>query len=285
MKANNDFLYRSVQFWGYVRIISQQVGYSQRGTNEVKKPTEKEILLKLEKLDVKIDSDMLLDVMGYIHYRADILNNFVKRQLMDIREAETLFQQLHKIYIQNSYTCKLPLIKQSKDKKIHAYLTGIVNILTESFLREYAMKNGLNYGVDVFFDDDPLSLTYITDNNNYVQGTLSRRFDGAYPKINNPKAIWEIKEYYNTTSFGSRIADGVYETLLDGYEINEISNFISNDIKHFYIIDAYTTWWVGGKSYLCRIIDMLHIGLVDEVIFGKEVFSRWHDVLEELTKE
>ncbi len=29
-------------------------------------------------------------------------------------------------------------------------------------------------------------------------------------------AVWEIKEYYDSITFGSRIADGVYETMLDG---------------------------------------------------------------------
>ena len=38
----------------------------------------------------------------------------------------------------------------------------------------------------------------------------------------NPIAIWEIKEYYYTTTFGSRIADGVYETPLDGMELEEL---------------------------------------------------------------
>ena len=30
----------------------------------------------------------------------------------------------------------------------------------------------------------------------------------------------------------------------------------------------YYTWWQCGRSYLCRIIDMLHMGYVDEVLFG-----------------
>lgn len=29
-----------------------------------------------------------------------------------------------------------------------------------------------------------------------------------------------------------------------------------------------------GRSYLCRIIDMMHMGYVDEVLFGKEVVER-----------
>ena len=46
--------------------------------------------------------------------------------------------------------------------------------------------------------------------------------DGGFPSITNPLAIWEVKEYYYTTTFGSRVADGVYETLLDGMEIEEL---------------------------------------------------------------
>ena len=29
-----------------------------------------------------------------------------------------------------------------------------------------------------------------------------------------------------------------------------------------------------GRSYLCRILDMLHMGYVDEVLFGSEVVDR-----------
>ncbi len=29
-----------------------------------------------------------------------------------------------------------------------------------------------------------------------------------------------------------------------------------------------------GKSYLCRMVDMLHMGYVDEVLFGREVIER-----------
>jgi hypothetical protein len=43
------------------------------------------------------------------------------------------------------------------------------------------------------------------------------------PGTVNPIAIWEIKEYYYTTTFGSRVADGVYETLLDGMELGFLS--------------------------------------------------------------
>jgi hypothetical protein len=89
-------------------------------------------------------------------------------------------------------------------------------------------------------------------------------------------AVWEIKEYYYTTTFGSRVADGVYESLLDGLELEEIRADTKGkiDIKHYLMVDAHYTWWIKGRSYLCRIIDMLHMGYVDEVLFGSEVSER-----------
>ncbi len=95
--------------------------------------------------------------------------------------------------------------------------------------------------------------------------------------------MWEIKEYYYTTTFGSRVADGVYETLLDGMELEELDSALRElsrledrptHIQHILVIDAHYTWWIKGRSYLCRIIDMLHMGYVDEVLFGKEVITR-----------
>ncbi len=118
-----------------------------------------------------------------------------------------------------------------------------------------------------------MELTTFTKNGVAIR-TLSRRVDGAFPSVVNPAAIWEIKEYYYTTTFGSRIADGVYETLVDGMELEELREHENIDCKHFLMVDAYDTWWNMGRSYLCRMIDMLHMGYVDEVLFGREVVDR-----------
>lgn len=40
------------------------------------------------------------------------------------------------------------------------------------------------------------------------------------------------------------------------------------------MVDDYNTWWNMGKSYLCRIVDMLHMGLLSEALFGREVIDR-----------
>jgi hypothetical protein len=47
------------------------------------------------------------------------------------------------------------------------------------------------------------------------------------------------------------------------------------------MFDAYYTWWIKGRSYLCRIIDMLHMGYVDEVLFGAELIARMPDIAKE----
>jgi len=104
--------------------------------------------------------------------------------------------------------------------------------------------------------------------------TLARRVDGTFPGVINPIAIWEVKEYYHTTTFGSRVADGVYETLLDGMELEELNLSEKIHIRHYLFLDDEFTWWVKGRSYLCRIIDMMHMGYVDEVLFGREIVDR-----------
>jgi hypothetical protein len=130
------------------------------------------------------------------------------------------------------------------------------------------------------FDADPHSLTTVTRGNQPLR-TLARRLDGAFPSIVNPIAVWEIKEYYYTTTFGSRVADGVYETLLDGMEIEELQESEKITVKHYLFADSHFTWWACGKSYLCRIIDMLHMGYVDEVLFGREVVSELPRIVKE----
>jgi hypothetical protein len=93
-----------------------------------------------------------------------------------------------------------------------------------------------------------------------------------------------IKEYYYTTTFGSRVADGVYESLLDGLELENLREEEGIDAKHYLMVDAHDTWWNDGKSYLCRIIDMLHMGYVDEVLFGREVIQRLPAIVREWVK-
>jgi hypothetical protein len=68
--------------------------------------------------------------------------------------------------------------------------------------------------------------------------------------------------------------DGVYESLLDGLELEDLREKEGIDCRHYLIVDAHDTWWKDVKPYLCRIVDMMHMGYVDEVLFGREVIDR-----------
>lgn len=209
-----------------------------------------------------VDNDDSLTDFGkllfkYFEFRADVLNNSVQKQLMRKDDAEKEFKRIKK---QWQKKCPLPMNKQTGAKKNHAFLTGMVNMLVEA-----------NIG-DISCDYDPRSLTTITHDSMPLR-TLSRRVDGAFPSVVDPIAIWEVKEYYYTTTFGSRVADGVYETLLDGMELEELEFAAQRKVQHVLFIDDYFTWWECGRSYLCRMIDMLHMGYVDEIVFGREVLT------------
>jgi hypothetical protein len=272
MKANPEFQNQPNEFWACIKLINQKLNYSSDGKVTVPAPEEVKVLFD----ELSLDTTKLFTKKGnltefgknlfkYFQYRADVLNNEVSKLLMDVEEAKALYQKLHKKY---SPTCKIPLNKQKGEKRAPAYFTGIINMLIERHVKGAATVY------------DPRQITAFT-NNNFPARSLSRRVDGSFPHEINPIALWEIKEYYYTTTFGSRIADGVYETMLDGYELKDVRSIVQRDVFHYLMIDSRRTWWEMGKPYLCRIIDMLHMGLITECLFGKEVVQR----IPELVKE
>lgn len=267
LKANPSFLSLPKEFWANVRTISQEVGYTERGTKSIKIPSLKSIRQKFKTLNLStdhiVDADNTLTEFGqclfdYFTFRATVLNDTVQHYFLTKDSAEVEFKRLKK---QLKPKCPLPMNKQKAEKKNHAFLTGMVNMLIEANIDAAPC------------DYDPRSLTTMTHNAMPLR-TLSRRVDGAFPSVVNPIAIWEIKEYYYTTTFGSRVADGVYETLLDGMELEELEAAAQRKVQHILFIDDYFTWWECGRSYLCRMIDMLHMGYVDEIMFGREVLTR-----------
>lgn len=274
MRANVNFQGLDKSFWAHVRSLSQTLGYTARGTDTIKVPTLAEVLGGMKKLDLMSDhliqggkpTEFAQELLDYFAFRADVLNKTVRHQLMDAVAAKAMYEKLLGL---QKYKIAATMNKQKGEKKQVAYLTAIVNMLIES------NSDGIEYA------HDPQKLTTVTRDGRPLR-TLSRRVDGAFPATVNPVAIWEIKEYYHTTTFGSRIADGVYETLLDGMELEEMRSETGVDIEHLLIVDAKSTWWSGqGRGYLCRMIDMLHMGYVDEVLFGREVEARLPEIAKE----
>jgi hypothetical protein len=268
MIANPEFRNQRKMFWAYVRTLSQQLGYTVRGKSQIKIPSAREITGGLTALG--LDSTKVVEkgaetptilgqeLLKYFAYRAGVLNESVQFQLMDADAARKLYEQL---LGRVRYPSPVPMNKQTGEEAKPSYFTAIINMLIADGLE----RSECNYC--------PLALTTVTVDGCAIR-TLSRRVDGAFPGIVNPIAVWEIKEYYYTTTFGSRIADGVYETLVDGMELEELRENEKIDIKHYLMVDAYETWWLMGRSYLCRMVDMLHMRYVDEILFGKEVVDR-----------
>ncbi len=269
MQPNEKYVNLDLSFWANIKLLNQRLGYFKKNSEGIVEPVIPTIqqivaVLDKEKLDyTKLVAEENLTELGqlmieYLIYRGDILVNSVSHNLMNKQQARELFNLTFESL---KPSCPIPMNKQKGEKKEFSFLTGLVNMLIES-----------NIG-DCTCNYDPKELTMLTQDN-YPIRTLSRRVDGAFPSVIDPVAIWEIKEYYNTTTFGSRVADGVYETQLDGWELWEVNTTLNRYIRHYLIIDDYYTWWDKGRSYLCRLIDIMHMGLVTEVIFGKEVVDR-----------
>lgn len=278
MRPIDRFLRKPVSFWAAVRSLSQVVGYS-RGDSVIAPDIEQiaEAFSRLS-LDARhiIDADrptrFAEGLLDYFAERSRVLVDQVEPKLMDAQMARTLFETLRKEF---RPTCPIPMNKQKGDKRSEAYLTALVNMMIEKYAGGYPCEYDPRVLTTIIRDGVPLR-------------TLARRVDGAFPSTVNPISIWEIKEYYYTTTFGSRVAGGVYETLLDGMEIEELREHEGIDVKHYLMVDSHYTWWHCGKAYLCRMFDMLHMGYVDEILFGIEVVEElprivleWVDLLEQ----
>lgn len=269
MEPVEEYKDRPKEFWALVKWVSQELKYSERGTKRPKRYDSGQIVSALRSggLDPSGFEPAVDLAAKYSHVRADLLEEIVEPNLMSRDEAADEFEIIRARVDPPEFL--LPMNKQKKEKRHHAYLTCIVNMLTYEVLE--------SRGTGAEFVHDPRSpLTFAKDG--MPQRTLFRWMDGAYPDVNHPVAAWEIKEYYGTKTFGSRVADGVYETALDGYELNELLEE-GVEVEHHLFLDDRFTWWECGRSYLCRIVDMLHMGLLDQAFFGREAISKWPSIV------
>src|SRR5258708_21527848 len=103
MTPNELFLNQRKQFWAYVRSISQTVGYTVRGQDQIRVPSTDEMVKALNTLG--LDAARLTDKKGhatqlgqtladYFAYRANVLNTFVEPRLMNKDQARKLFEKV-----------------------------------------------------------------------------------------------------------------------------------------------------------------------------------------------
>ena len=278
VRASPEFKNCDKAFWSNIKSLSQKIGYTIRRQDRFTVPTLEQLILAYDSLGLNrqiIETEnghptaLAELIIKYFTYRADTLEKYVQPRLMNADQAEELFNELRRKY---NVSTNITMNKQKGEKAKPAYLTEITNMLIAEHID----------GIE--FDRDPRELTSFVKDGRLIR-TLSRRVDGAFPSAVNPIAIWEIKEYYHTTTFGSRVADGVYETLLDGLELEDLRKTEHITVQHLLIVDAHYTWWTQGKSYLCRMIDMLNMGYVQEIMFGREVVERLPEIASNLVVE
>lgn len=275
MKPDPRFRNLDKEFWANVRAISEASGYTVRNERRVKAHTLADMQAAMVAIGLQTShllssgshsTDLASKLEAYFRYRAELLNTTVASSLMNAHQAKEAYEEVKERYTPRRL---VPMNKQRGEKRAPAFLTGIVNGIIEAHIGNLECQF------------DPQKLTSFTRDGAPLR-TLARRVDGCFSRIVNPIALWEIKEYYYTTTFGSRIADGVYETLLDGLELEELRENEGIETQHLLIVDAHGTWWSsGGRPYLCRIIDMLHMGYIDDALFGDEVIERLPDIVKE----
>lgn len=153
---------------------------------------------------------------------------------MNVQRAESEFRDLFR---QMKAPLRIPMNKQKGAKKAPAYFTGIINMLIHTYAD----------GVPVDFN--PL----------FVDNRHTRWRSCAHPGAaggwglslaGQPDcSLGDQADLDYTTTFGSRVADAVYESLLDGMEIKELSEHESISISEDYLmVDSHYTWWECGRS-------------------------------------
>lgn len=133
-----------------------------------------------------------------------------------------------------------------------------------------ARKACADAGVDVDLDPQRRAI-WFSEHGLHVS---ARNLDGAIPSLDNPTAIWEIKEYWGKTSGGSKMSDAVYECQLVGLELRMFEAKSCMSIKHVVFVDGKDQWDCR-KSDLLRLIDLHQQGLIDHLLIGREVESEW----------
>jgi hypothetical protein len=270
-----EFRGQPPEFWALTKLVSSLLGYSdRRRSGQPSRPkrygaAEIADALVERGLDPSAAEGQIATLVAYSNSRAELLETIVEPNLMDREAAYTLFEEIRRRV--EPPESLLSMNKHKGEKRHYAYLASIVNMLTYETLLD-------RFGRATFNPNPRGPLTF--ERNGLPLRTLFRWMDGAYPDVNHPYAAWEVKEYYGTKTFGSRVADGVYETALDGYELNDLRD-AGVTVEHYLFLDDHFTWWECGKSYLCRIIDMLHADLLDGAFFGREVVSEWPTVVSE----
>ena len=125
MKAFDAFKSMDASFWAFIKYISENLGYTDRGEGLIKEYSISSIKALCVKRGINASEDTVANAAQYSIMRADLLNNFAESMLMDAEKASKEFQNWEMIHRVGSYYCKLPLNKQKGAMKQVAFFTAI----------------------------------------------------------------------------------------------------------------------------------------------------------------
>jgi hypothetical protein len=108
------------EFWALVKLASQEIGYSERGTGRIKRYDAGRIaqMLRARGLDPRGHEATVERVATYVAKRAELLEMQVKPNLMDRDEARELFEEVRERV--NPPASLLPMNKQKREKRHYA---------------------------------------------------------------------------------------------------------------------------------------------------------------------
>ena len=139
MRPEPKYTGRPTRFWAHAKFISEKVGYGDRGTKRLRTYTPIQAIAALRDRALIPDNDLLADVLDYLNWRAQMLNEHVAGQFMDRAQAAVEFAKMRN---RLPPTKSLPMNKQKGEKRHPAYLASMVAMTAESV-----------FGPDGFVDD------------------------------------------------------------------------------------------------------------------------------------
>ena len=91
MKAFKEFRREDKSFWFFIRFISEKLGYSRKGI--VLTYTVEQIEKLCDKENIEVSPDRINKAVLYCNMRADLLNNTIEKNLMDVDEAKQILKK------------------------------------------------------------------------------------------------------------------------------------------------------------------------------------------------
>ncbi|MFA7682411.1 MAG: hypothetical protein WCX61_05280 [Candidatus Peribacteraceae bacterium] len=248
--------------WDLVRYYCSLRGEGNRQT-WLKQLKESERMSVIDGENFQIEKEYIDLLFQYLDFRQQEF----ERVFSLLRDEKEALQFCKKLGVSVSKTTTRNQEHHQSSKALIAAVTEIAKIVCH--------KKGLT------LDANPQARCVWCSNKGLH--VTARNLDGAVPSLANPIVIWEIKEYWGVTSGGSKMSDAVYEANLVGSELRAFEEHTGGTVMHVVFVDGKQQW-SSRKSDLFRFIDLMHQGLIDHLLVGREVETEWESILMKVLK-